>query len=113
MPHIVIEYTEDTLGDDQLPRLMDGVFEAVAGTGLFDVQNIKLRLIPIRHYRLAEGQKGFMHVQCRIHAGRTESQKKSLGQAIVPVIELMRTGLSVITCEVVEMHRSSYVKSKV
>lgn len=111
MPHIIVEYTVDVIAAEKRTLLLDALYQVVEDCGLFDTENIKLRVIPIQDYRLGLNAQGFIHVQCRIHAGRSDEQKKSLSTAIVNKIEGLNVPVSVATCEVVEMDRSSYSKS--
>ncbi len=110
MPHITLEYTHDMIRPQQLSGLLDALYAVVVATGLFDERNIKLRSLGHEHYRLGGGAKGFLHVMCRIHAGRSQAQQKALSQALVDCLEQLDTGVSVITCEVVEMSGPSYSK---
>ena len=110
MPHIILEYSREHIADDALPAILDRLEKSVAGCGLFECANIKIRCIPVRHYRLGTGESGFIHVQCRIHQGRSQEQRLLLSGGIVDALKKHDTGVSVITCEVVEMDSQSYAK---
>ncbi|MBT8438211.1 MAG: 5-carboxymethyl-2-hydroxymuconate isomerase, partial [Gammaproteobacteria bacterium] len=75
MPHIILEYSREIIADDALPAILDRLEKSVADSGLFECANIKLRCIPVRYYRLGTGKNGFIHVQCRIHQGRSQEQR--------------------------------------
>lgn len=110
MPHIILEYSHETMTDDVLAHMLDRLFEVVVNSGLFDSSNIKLRGVPVKHYRLGSAKQGFIHVQCRIHQGRSPEQKQLLCSGIVAALKAGNTAVSVITCEVVEMERECYAK---
>lgn len=110
MPHLVIEYPQDRIRSEQLETLLDAVHASVVASGLFDESHIRLRTIPFTHYRLAGREEAFIHVQCRIHAGRTEEKKRLLSEAVLAAIRGQRLPLMNITVEVVEMDRESYAK---
>jgi 5-carboxymethyl-2-hydroxymuconate isomerase len=111
MPHIIIEYPADRIGETQLPPLLDAVHTAVAASGLFETANIKTRAIALHHYRLADGDGAFLHVQCRIHRGRSEVQRQGLGEAVLAALWGQgRLAVEVMTVEVVEMERAGYAK---
>ncbi len=110
MPHILIEYTVDSINNQQLTDVMGKVYQSIVESQLFDETNIKLRAIAIEHYRLGSAGKGFIHVQCRIHQGRTAQQKQLISRLVVECLQGMPLALQVITCEIVEMDRKSYSK---
>jgi len=110
MPHVIIEYTDDVIVSRQVRALIDAVFDAVVSVGLFNAENIKLRAIPIKHYRLGSDRQGFVHVQCRIHSGRSDVQKKALTTEILSAIKGLSLGVSVVTVEVIDMDAASYAK---
>jgi len=116
MPHIIIEYSQDSVLPETAKKLVSSVFEAVKLTGLFKTENIKVRLHPVEIYQLGLPDSGFMHVMCRIHPGKNPEQKIQLTQTILSHLESVlkpelkaESGL-VITVEVVEMDRTKYAK---
>lgn len=110
MPHVIIEYTEDCVDNQRLANVLEAAYRAVVETQLFREENIKVRAIGIKHYRLGLGATGFIHVQCRIHQGRSEAQKQQLSSRVVEGLRGLSLELQFITCEVVEMDRRSYSK---
>ena len=110
MPHVLIEYTVDSVNNQQLSEIMRVVYQAVADSQLFNEDNIKLRAIAIQHYRLGNAGKGFIHVQSRIHQGRSDQQKQLLSESILQALRSLSLALQVSTCEVVDMDRNSYCK---
>ncbi len=110
MPHIILEYNSEDVTRDDLSVLLERVYSSVAGSGLFEAGNIKLRAMPVHQYRPDPDSKSFIHVQCRIHQGRSNQQRHSLSGGIVDALRELNTGVSVITCEVIEMDRQSYAK---
>jgi 5-carboxymethyl-2-hydroxymuconate isomerase len=116
MPHIILEYSQDSVSLNTAKKLVHTAFEAVKLTGLFKTENIKARLHPVEIYQLGLPDSGFMHVMCRIHPGKTPEQKMQLTQTILSHLEAVlrpeikaKRGL-VITVEVIEMDRTKYAK---
>jgi 5-carboxymethyl-2-hydroxymuconate isomerase len=66
---------------------------------------------PVVNFRLGLEGSEFVHVQCRIHSGRDELQKKLLTERILEALSKKIITSSVMTCEVVEMDQASYSKS--
>lgn len=110
MPHIILEYPQDRINDETIDVCLDRVHKAVADTDLFDVSHIRIRAIPLNHYRVGGEKQPFIHVQCRIHAGRSDQQKKELTEMIIAALTEQVLGVEVMTAEAVELDRASYAK---
>ena len=110
MPHIIIEYAEDIINQQGAQLLVDAIFVAAEESGMFEPLNIKVRAVPVAVYRLGLLGEGFIHVQCRIHAGRTTEAKKSLTASIINALRNLSIDVAVMTAEVVDMDRDSYSK---
>jgi len=110
MPHIIIEYSEDIISHEGAKLLVDTVFVAAEESGMFEPLNIKVRAVPVRVYRLGLSAEGFIHVQCRIHAGRPTETKKALTSDIINTLRDLSIDVAVITAEAVDMDRESYSK---
>ncbi|MFP3874930.1 MAG: 5-carboxymethyl-2-hydroxymuconate Delta-isomerase [Thiohalophilus sp.] len=108
MPHLIIEYSADCLEEHQAEAMVDVVFDAAKASGLFETANIKSRAIPVMAYRLGVEGKGFVCVQCRIHAGRTDAHKKQLSETVVAALRELELGVATITAEVIDMDPASY-----
>lgn len=110
MPHLIIEYPQDVIPAAQVEALLDAVHASAVATGLFEPGHIRVRAIPLQHYRVAGRHEPFIHAQCRIHAGRSAEQKQGLSGAVLAAIKGQGVSLQSITVEVVEMERASYAK---
>lgn len=110
MPHLIIEFPQELVEAEQVEGVLDAVHDSAVATGLFDVHNIRVRAIPLSHYRVAGRYEPFIHVQCRIHAGRDAVQKRRLSEAVLGAVQAQGLPVKVITVEVVEMDRASYAK---
>lgn len=111
MPHIIIEYSQESLSRKIVKFMLSEAFYAVKSTALFDEQNIKVRAHPVEHYQLSKSDTGFMHIMCRIHAGKTQDEKQKLTQTLLKSVQGVMMSSMVITVEVVEVDDSSYAKS--
>jgi len=114
MPHIVIEYSQDSFKSKYLPGLVNSVFEAVANTDIVNPENIKVRTYQAEFYKLGLVNTGFMHAVCKTHRGKAEFQNQELSQAILnaleQIVQLTAEHSMVITVEVVEMDTENYAK---
>jgi len=111
MPHIIIEYSENAFNITEVNTLLNGLAMAIANTKLFKPQNPKIRLHPAQHFLLDKSFNGFIHVQCRIHQGRSENEKKQVSHSILSALTPYSNSAIVITVEIIEMERHSYAKT--
>ena len=113
MPHIRVEYSEEQFDATDRKQLLESVFNEVARSGLFETSHIRVRLLPVSDYKLGSLQQGFIHMECRIHHGRSMQQRKALADNLVATVERSGMPVSSITCEVIEMLRETYARSVV
>ncbi|GAB6070396.1 hypothetical protein JCM30760_14930 [Thiomicrorhabdus hydrogeniphila] len=135
MPHIIIEYSADSIEKYNLPcahkkdglpqgmpGLVNSIFDSVANTQVVNPNNIKIRAYKADCYKLGLEQTGFIHVVCKTHTGKTEIEKQLLSQSILSALTAsVKTDATqdkailkhdvVITVEVVEMQTNSYTKA--
>ena len=110
MPHVIIEHSIKAFDQSLNQRILASVAKVIEQTLLFNIDNIKVRLHPVSDYLLAKDLEQFIHIQCRIHIGRSEAQKTQLSQAVLDAITGYTKLKTVITVEVVDMDTSSYSK---
>lgn len=110
MPHLIVEFSDVPSIANQVELLLDAIHHAAVATGLFDESHIRVRALPYAHYRVGGKQEPFIHVQCRLHAGRSEAQKRQLSEAVLAAVRGLGWPVKVATVEVVEMDRDSYAK---
>ena len=108
MPHLIVEFSDGPSIANQVEPLLDAIHRAAAATGLFDESHIRVRAVPYTHYRVGGEREPFIHVQCRLHAGRSEAQKRQLSEAVLAAVRGPGWSVKVITVE--EMDRDSYAK---
>lgn len=130
MPHIVIEYSQDSFESKDLsyahkalswsqdiPGLVNSVFESVVNTNVVKPKNIKIRTYAAEFYKLGLKDTGFIHAVCKTHTGKTDLDQQALSQAILKALEKTVQSMAehsmIITVEVVEMDTESYSKSLV
>jgi 5-carboxymethyl-2-hydroxymuconate isomerase len=110
MPHILIEYTAGLASDVHIESILDELHTAISSTGLFETSHIRIRANPLRHYRCGGDKRHFVHVQLRIHTGRSAEQKCTLSNTVLATLQQQQWPVEDITVEVVEMARESYAK---
>lgn len=91
MPHLVILYTPDVEADADMP----GLCRALADTMLeqrddqdrpvFPVAGTRVLAYPAAHFAVADGsgEHGFVYLNLRMAAGRSDAAKKRVGDALL------------------------------
>lgn len=110
MPHLTIEYSANIADWVDLGDVMDGAYRAAADSGVMDPRDIKIRAISYTHFMLADRGNSFVHLTCRLLAGRTVEQKERLAILLRRnLVELLQDVHS-ISIDIVDMDPSSYKK---
>ena len=112
MPHIIVEYQEGLADGAEVDAMLSAIHTAIAESGLFKGNQVKTRAYPFRNFTTAgaANEDPYIHIQARIKSGRDDDNKKRLGEAILSGLEGLSIPASVITVEVIDMHRESYGK---
>ncbi|MDH5693194.1 MAG: hypothetical protein OEZ47_08840 [Gammaproteobacteria bacterium] len=110
MPHIVVEYVESALGEQELKTVLRHIHDAVSSSGLFEVSHIRTRAYPFSEFTNGIEGGPYIHVQARIKSGRDADNKKRLAETILVSVSALSLPVSVITVEIVDMDRDSYSK---
>jgi len=59
MPHFIIECSENIIQQKSPDAIMQAVYDAAEGTGLFAPNDIKVRLRPYQHFKLGKNNTKF------------------------------------------------------
>ncbi|MDH5219332.1 MAG: 5-carboxymethyl-2-hydroxymuconate Delta-isomerase [Gammaproteobacteria bacterium] len=110
MPHIIVEYSEFAIPEQEVGRILRTVHSGVVDSGLFENSHIKTRAYPFKDYTHGDGDEPYIHIQARIKSGRDADMKKRLSDGILQSVSSVRVPVSVITVEVIDMDRESYGK---
>ncbi len=110
MPHLIIEYAHDMDVEDKIPAMLDAVHQAAVSTGLFVDSHVKVRAVPVMHYRIGTGHDPFIHAQLRIQMGRDQVKKRNLSETVLQAIRNQCWPAKIMTVEVIEMDTPSYAK---
>lgn len=104
MPHFIIDCSANVLAKVQEQKILTTVFEATQASGLFQDEDIKVRVNPYVRYEVGGKPTDFIHVFSYILEGRTDEQIADLSQRIVkpladlfPDIEFIATSVDEFT----------------
>ena len=111
MPHIIVEYQEGLATDDEVDAILRTIHHSIADSELFKANQIKTRAYAFRQFTNGGvGQDPYIHIQARIKSGRDDDNKTRLGEVILSGLANLNIPASVITVEIIDMHRASYGK---
>lgn len=109
MPHFILDCTENILELQEPQKIMNEVFETAYATGLFQRNDIKVRLNPFKHSLVMGGDADFVHVFANIMQGRTEEQKANLSYKIVGKLNELFPNVPIVSMNIRDFERSSYI----
>lgn len=87
---------------------MQAVFSAAEESGLFNVNDIKVRMRLYADYITGRGEDDFIHVFGYILEGRTDLQKNALSRAIVGTLKDLLPDVPVVSMNVMEFEKATY-----
>lgn len=108
MPHFVIDCSENIIQQRSPDEIMQAVYAAAEATGLFAVNDIKVRLRPYQYFKLGEGKKDFIHIFGHIMEGRSIEQRADLSKRIIERLNEMFPDISVLSINIQEFERATY-----
>jgi 5-carboxymethyl-2-hydroxymuconate isomerase len=109
MPHFILDCTENILEQKDPQEIMKEVFETAYATGLFQRNDIKVRLNPFKHSLVMGGDADFIHVFANIMEGRTEKQKANLSHKIVEKLNELFPDAPILSMNIRDFEKSSYI----
>ena len=109
MPHFILDCTENILELKDPKEIIEEVFEIAFSTGLFQKNDIKVRLNPFKHSLVMGGESDFIHVFANIMQGRNEEQKANLSYKVVEKLNDMFPNVPIISMNIRDFEKSSYI----
>lgn len=110
MPHLVIEYSADTLDKDKVARLMEQLFVAAGQTGVMQPEDIKVRARSYDDFLLAGKRDSFVHLSVYLLAGRTPEQKVTLSTRLRQTMADLCPDVTSLSVDVRDMDPVAYKK---
>ncbi len=108
MPHFILDCSESILEKQKPRKVIEAVFETAFSTGLFDRDDIKVRLNPYKYSLVQSEEADFIHVFGNIMEGRTEDQKAELSYAIVATLNTLFPEVPIISMNIRDFEMASY-----
>ena len=108
MPHFILDCSENILEIQDPKKVIEAVFEIAFSTGLFEINDIKVRLNPCKYSLVQSGEADFIHVFGNIMEGRTVAQKKDLAKQIVTTLNNLFPEVTIISMNIRDFEKVSY-----
>lgn len=108
MPHFIIDCSQDIIQQKTPDEIMDAVYQTAESTGLFALNDIKVRLQPYRYYRLGEHKKNFIHIFGYIMEGRSTEQKADLSRKIITRLTELFPDISFLSISINDFETATY-----
>lgn len=108
MPHFIIDCSQDILLQKTPEEIMDAVYKVADSTGLFAINDIKIRLQPFQYYRLGDQKKNFIHVFGYIMERRSTEQKANLSRQISIRLTELLPDISFLSVNISEFEAATY-----
>jgi 5-carboxymethyl-2-hydroxymuconate isomerase len=108
MPHFVIDCSDNIIQQKSPDEIMQAVYDVAEATGLFAVNDIKVRLRPYQHFKLGTDKKDFIHIFGNIMEGRSAEQKANLSKKIIERLNEMFPDISILSINIREFEKATY-----
>ena len=109
MPHFVIDCSKDILKIQDPKAVILQVHNDSNASGLFEENDIKVRLNPFTENYLVGGKEtSFIHVFANIMEGRTTDQKANLSKRIVTGLKALFPDIPFIAVNVRDFEKATY-----
>lgn len=108
MPHFILDCTENILKINEPKTVLKEVLETAFNTGLFEKNDIKVRLNPYKYSLVQQGNDDFIHVFGNIMEGRTDEQKAQLSKMIVKKLNELFPNVPIISINIRDFEKASY-----
>src|SRR5690349_6745088 len=108
MPHFILDCSDTVLEDHTEEDILAQIHAVAHATGLFDEDDIKVRVNPYKTYSVGNKRQDFIHVFGYIMEGRSTAQKADLSKRVVQKLVLMFPKISRIAMNVYDFEKATY-----
>ena len=108
MPHFIIDCSENIILEKSPDEIMQAVYDVAEATGLFAMNDIKVRLRPFQYFKLGRDKKDFIHIFGNIMEGRSAEQKANLSKRIIERLNEMFPDISILSINIREFEKMAY-----
>ncbi|WP_421807532.1 5-carboxymethyl-2-hydroxymuconate Delta-isomerase [Flagellimonas sp.] len=108
MPHFVLDCSDAVIKSQSPESIIQLVYQTAESTGLFDPQDIKVRINPFEHYIVGNAKDDFIHIFGNIMEGRSTEQKADLSRRIVSELKVLFPEVPIISINIRDFEKATY-----
>lgn len=108
MPHFVIDCSENIIKIESPENIIQKVYDTAESTGLFNKEDIKVRINPFKYYNIGNTKDDFIHIFANIMEGRTVLQKKNLSEKIITELKSIFLEVPIISINIRDFEKATY-----
>lgn len=108
MPHFVMDCSESVLKSHDEEYIIEQIYLVANATGLFDANDIKVRLNPFKKFSVGNKCEDFIHVFAHIMQGRTTEQKANLSKQMVTKLVALFPDIPNVAMNVSDFEKATY-----
>ena len=108
MPHFILDCSENVLELQKPREILEEILDIAYSTGLFEKNDIKVRLNPFKHSLVQSAEDDFIHVFANIMEGRNTEQKSNLSKQIVSKLKFMFPTVPIISINIRDFEKNTY-----
>ncbi|WP_162651995.1 hypothetical protein [Lentilitoribacter sp. Alg239-R112] len=112
MPHIVLEYSSDSIDDDQLNNALESCFDTCIEFDCIRPKALKLRAHAILNAYYGNQADSFVHVTAHLLKGRSTERKSAISKAILDSVMKSLPQIDTFSVDVLEIDGDVYHKNK-
>jgi 5-carboxymethyl-2-hydroxymuconate isomerase len=108
VPHFIIECSQEIISIRSPEEIMQAVYEVAEASGLFAMNDIKVRLSPYKYYKLGQTKKDFIHIFGHIMEGRSTEQKADLSRKVIERLNQIFPEISILSMNIIDFDLATY-----
>lgn len=112
MPHIVLEYSSNTIDDEQLNIALRTCFDACIKFDCIDQDALKLRAHAISNAYYGNHADSFVHATAHLLRGRTVERKSAISKTILDCVMKSLPNADTVSVDIIEIDGDVYQKNK-
>ncbi|MCK0069926.1 5-carboxymethyl-2-hydroxymuconate Delta-isomerase [Kordiimonas laminariae] len=110
MPHLVIEHSSDIAEGADVNTLMQTAHAGAVESGLFGLNDIKVRAYPCPQSLIGGEKNSFLHITIYLLSGRSQETKKALTTLVLDKFTKLGLDVSSLSVDARDMDREVYSK---
>lgn len=110
MPHLVIEYSSELESHTKVSAMMQAAHDAAVESGLFGVDDIKVRTYGCNHSLVGGKAASSVHITVYLLSGRDQPTQKALAETVLTHMKKLNLPLQSLSVDCRDMDRSVYTK---